>query len=141
MSTRSLPTSILPRPSWITSPACTGRATIFFRLPAFGCHDVPGWVLQTQDGTQYYITRGAPNNVVYDTTGNGSFVNVRAYGPPALTKIVQRTGDSITIGPSGIAHYPPNSSTPTRSVWFDRDSQNRITAIHDRSPAATEYLS
>jgi RHS repeat-associated protein len=102
-----------------------------YGLPAFGCQDVPAWVLQTQDGTQYYITRGAPNNVIYDTSGNGSFVNVRAYGPPALTKIVQRTGDTITIGSDGIAHYAPNATNATRSVFFDRDSQSRITAMHD----------
>ena len=116
---------LLPQP-------CTGRATIFLRsarlrLPRcarLGAPD-PGWhPVPTSPAER-------PNNVVYDTTGSGSFVNVRAYGPPALTKIVQRTGDSITIGPSGIAHYPTNSSTPTRSVWFDRDSQNRVTAIHD----------
>ena len=113
-----------PSPHWASDD-------FTFGLPDFNCHDVPGWALVTQDGTQYDITRGAPNNAVYDTTGNGSYVYVRAYGPPALTKIVQRTGDTISIGSSGVSHCPPNSSTPTRSVWFDRDNQNRITAIHD----------
>ena len=113
-----------PSPHWASDD-------FTFGLPDFNCHDVPGWELMTQDGTQYHITRGTPNNVVYDTTGWGNFVNVRAYGPPALTKIVQRTGDRIEISPTGISHYATNSSTPTRSVWFDRDSQNRVTAIHD----------
>jgi RHS repeat-associated protein len=113
-----------PSPHWASDD-------FTFGLPDFNCHDVPGWELVTQDGTQYHITRGTPDNVVYDTTGWGNFVNVRAYGPPALTKIVQRTGDRIEISPTGIAHYATYSSTPTRSVWFDRDSQNRITAIHD----------
>jgi RHS repeat-associated protein len=101
-----------------------------FAPPAFECHDVPGWVLVTQEGTQYRIERAGPNNVVYDTTGNGSFVNVRAYGPPQLTKILQRTGDEIHIGPDGISHWG-NGTNLTRRTWFERDPQGRITAIRD----------
>jgi RHS repeat-associated protein len=102
----------------------------------FETYDFAGFVLTAPDGTQYCITRGTPNNVIYDTTGNGNYINVRAYGPPALSKIVQRSGDSITIGSGGILHYAagPNGTTTTnltRSVFFDRDSQGRITAIRD----------
>ena len=87
--------------------------------------------MQTLDGTQYFITRGSPNTVSFDTTGNGTYKNVRVYGPPALTKIVQRSGDVITVSTNGIFHSTTNNSTINRSVFFDRDNQNRITAIHD----------
>jgi hypothetical protein len=85
----------------------------------------------------FIIERGQPNNVIYDTTGNGSFVNVTAYGPPRLTSILQRTGDSIEIESDGLRHYPPNSANVTRSVLFERDSFGRITAIYDPNSGVT----
>jgi RHS repeat-associated protein len=99
----------------------------------FQNHDIGGWVLTNSDGTQYFITRGTPNHVDYFPEGVFIPIDICAYGPPALTQIIQRTGDIIKIDPSVIKHYPANSSsTPTRSVWFDRDGQNRIIAIHDQ---------
>jgi RHS repeat-associated protein len=109
-------------PTWADSDLTFGKAP-------FENQDVRGWELTTQDGTVYTIERGAANNVTWDS-GAGSYVNARAYGPPALTKITQRTGDYIQISPTGIAHYN-RSNVLTRSVAFERDSQNRIVAIHD----------
>jgi RHS repeat-associated protein len=94
-------------------------------------HDVPGWMLQTQDGTQYIITRGNRNTVTYNTDGAGTWRNILTYGLPKLTSIVQRTGDKLTIGANGIFHSTTNSTNVTRSVTFVRDGQNRITAIYD----------
>src|SRR2546430_7481594 len=67
----------------------------------------------------------------FDHTGHGKMVNVGAYGPPQLTSIIQRTGDRIEISASEIKHFPPNSTNATRTIWFERDTQNRVTAIHD----------
>jgi RHS repeat-associated protein len=68
--------------------------------------------------------------VAYDVGGDGSWVNVRVYGQPKLTSIVQPSGDTITIGSNGIYHQNKSLNT-THTVWFDRDGANRITAIHD----------
>jgi RHS repeat-associated protein len=102
----------------------------------FDNHDISGWVLQTLDDTRYYITRGPVNNVLWDSTGAGNYINVQTYGPPVLRSIVQHSGDSITIGSGGIFHFAagPNGATTTnltRSALFSRDSQGRITAISD----------
>jgi RHS repeat-associated protein len=95
-------------------------------------HDVPGWLLETQDGTKYQIERGPLNNLVWDETREGHYIDVQAYGAPRLTKILQRSGDALEITAAGIFHHPTNSSTyTTRSVWFERDQQNRIVAIRD----------
>lgn len=93
--------------------------------------DISGWVLQTLDETRYYITRGTTNAVVYqDPEQPGRYVSARAYGPPKLTSIVQRNGDTIEISASGILHKA-NGSNLTRSIWFERDTVNRIKAIRD----------
>lgn len=94
-------------------------------------HDIKGWVLQTQDGTKYNITRGPLNLVTYWPDPSSQPINVNVYGLPQLTSIVQRTGDTINIGANGITHSPPNSTNVTRSVLFNRDSQGRIIAIWD----------
>jgi RHS repeat-associated protein len=98
-------------------------------------HDVPGWMLQTQDGTQYIITRGNRNTITYNTDGAGTWRNILTYGPPKLARIVQRSGDVITISSSGISHSTTNNSTANRTVTFVRDGQNRITAIYDPNTA------
>jgi RHS repeat-associated protein len=105
----------------------------------FDNHDISGWVLETQDGTQYRIERGNGNNVVWadDPLGNpGHYISVQAYGPPKLTSILQRSGDTIEIRDNGIFHYAGGTHL-TRSVFFDRDSQGRITAIRDPNSGST----
>ena len=64
---------------------------------SFENHDVPGWILETKDGTQYRIERGKGNRVQYSPNGDANYINVLAYGTPRLTNIVQRSGDSIQI--------------------------------------------
>jgi RHS repeat-associated protein len=102
-------------------------------------HDVSGWVLQTQDGTKYFIRRGERNDILWDGSqnGQGHWIWVQTYGQPKLSEIVQRTGDSIVIQNDGIFHYAGTNGIPsthlTRSVLFDRDSQGRIRAIWDPS--------
>jgi RHS repeat-associated protein len=97
--------------------------------------DVPGWILQTVDGTQYKINRGTANNVWYDLDGTGNFASVGAYGPPKLTSIAQRTGDQLIISDSSIYHVDTNGIIG-RAISFTRDSQDRITAIYDPNTAA-----
>jgi RHS repeat-associated protein len=104
-------------------------------------YDVPGWKLTTQDGTQYFIKRLAEGAVTYtpDPVGNsGSNVLVQPYGPPQLTEILERTGDRIMINDNGMTHYDTNG-VGTRSVYFDRDSQNRITALYDAIAGPTGF--
>ena len=93
--------------------------------------DIPGWVLQTLDGTQYSITRdpGVPSGSIFLQTAPAKFASVRVFGPPKLTKIIQRSGDIITIGANGISHSI--GTNQTRSISFVRDAFNRIRAIFD----------
>jgi RHS repeat-associated protein len=107
--------------------------------------DIQGWVLTTQDGTKYNITRGPAQNVAWDKNGDGNAVNVRAYGPPKLTSIVQRTGDTITISDDAVSHFAPGASIPTRSIFFTRDVQGRITELRDpisgsNGPPVVKYV-
>ena len=93
--------------------------------------DMPGWNLQTVDGTVYQIRRGPGSYVVYDNPDNpGQSISARVYGPPALSAIVQRSGDSIVITTNSISHQTTNGVT-TRSLYMGRDDQGRITAIYD----------
>src|SRR5262249_9794660 len=100
-------------------------------------HDISGWVLQTQDGTKYFIRRGERNDILWynSQNGEGHWIWAQTYGPPKLTRIVQRTGDSIVIQNDGIFHCAGSNGIPsnhlTCSVLFDRDSRGRITAIWD----------
>jgi RHS repeat-associated protein len=99
-------------------------------------YDISGWILDTLDGTKYYIRRPdpdtgdlGPNNVTYQISP-GSNINVQVYGPPKLTSIVQRSGDEIRINGNGIAHYAHGTNL-TRSTFFKRDQVGRITEIRD----------
>jgi RHS repeat-associated protein len=98
-------------------------------------NDVPGWVLTTQDGTKYNITRGQPQHIVWDKAGDGNYIYVTAYGTPTLTSIVDRNTNTIAIGSSGITNFAPNGSL-IRQCLFQRDSQGRITAIYDPNSQA-----
>jgi len=101
--------------------------------------DFPGWILTTQpDGTQYYITRGSPNGVTYaDPNNPGSYIYARVYGPPMLTQIVQRSGDTIVISANSIYHQDTNGIS--RTVSFDRDAWGRITAIYDPNGGTNSF--
>ena len=93
--------------------------------------DLPGWVLTTQpDGTEYFITRGSPTNIIYPNPINGDLaISATVYGPPMLTKIVERSGDTIVISPNSIYHQDTNGIN--RVVNFTRDAWGRITAVSD----------
>ena len=46
-------------------------------------HDIPGWVLETQDGTQYKIDRGSGNNVVWADDPSATQATTSASRPTA----------------------------------------------------------
>src|SRR5262249_55082185 len=111
-------------PTWADSDLTLGRAPLENQ-------DIRGWALTNQDGTTYIIERGEANHVVWDSgDGSGEFVSARAYGPPKLTQIRERTGEWTEITDSGIFHHNPTNAI-TRSVSIQRDEQNRIIAIYD----------
>jgi hypothetical protein len=62
--------------------------------------DFSGWILQTEDGTQYTIGRQDLGSHDVDNE-EGETYSVQAYGAPYLAKIVTKTGDTITINPNG----------------------------------------
>jgi len=99
---------------------------------AFDNYDIAGFVLTDKNGgTKYHITRPVGTVVDYDATGEGGWVEAQVYGPPKLTKIEQRDGNTIQITSNSVAFYTNNAPNPTRSILFDRDGAGRITALYD----------
>src|SRR5205809_6413790 len=93
-----------------------------------------------QDGTVYNLTRDVPGQaypvyVVDNSSGEFGKLGTVVVQPhpdkPKLTSIKQRTGDTIFINGSGIYWTNTLGGVSSRNIYFDRDSQNRITAIHD----------
>lgn len=118
--------------NFVNSPPSWGDMQNLSGMSApFQYQDFPGWILTTQpDGTQYYLTRGAPKNVVFEDPDNaGNYISARVYGPPTLSKIVERSGDTIVINTNSIYHQ--DSHGINRTVNFERDSQGRIIAVFD----------
>ena len=94
---------------------------------------MPGWILETLDGTKYHIEREPPPSealAVYRPDPSEQPIEVKAHGPPRLTRIEQRSGGVIEIGSSGIKHKAQGTNL-TRSVLFQRDEAGRITALRD----------
>jgi len=96
----------------------------------FDNHDLDGWKLTALDGTEYHITRGEAETVLYQESPS-HFIPVTAYdAQPKLTRIIQRSGDHIEISDTGLRHYNATNGL-TRSVFIERDLAGRIVAIHD----------
>jgi RHS repeat-associated protein len=103
-------------------------------------HDFPGFVLTTQDGTAYTLMRDPPGTTAStynfeDAAGQFGAAGLDYYitphsGQPKVVQITERTGDILSINPGGVSHQNA-SGVITRSITFDRDSQNRIVGIHD----------
>lgn len=108
------------------------RPTVGGGIQPYQYSDIAGWVLTTlTDGTQYFIMRGSPTNIVtLHPDGSDQEISARVYGPPKLTMIKPVSGDMIVITNTGIFHYDPSNHL-TRAILFDYDSQGRITALHD----------
>jgi len=67
-------------------------------------------------------------------------IEATTYGPPYLSRIEQRSGDTIEIGTNYLDNTGNQSfriqhknaqGKPTRSIVFQRDNQNRIVSISD----------
>jgi RHS repeat-associated protein len=118
-------------------------------VAAFENQDVPGWLLQTQDGTIFTIERGAPLGIVCTDLSYSTNYLVTTYGQPKLTTIQQRTGDLIRINDAGIFHYAGSNGAPsaklTRQIRFERDDQGRLSALYDpnagsNGPPSVRYV-
>jgi RHS repeat-associated protein len=100
----------------------------------FDAFDIPGYDLTLQDGTVYELRRdpALPNAPQVTYLGDdGRPIPVTPYsGKPKLKRIIQRTQDKIEISPASILHRDATGTT-THTILFDRDAQNRITAIRD----------
>ena len=89
--------------------------------------DFPGFVLTTQDGTQYIIKREDLGEHFMDDGGEG--YDVQAWGKAYLYEIIQRSTDSITINPNSIVYATTNHVQ--RSIVFQRNADDLITSISD----------
>ncbi|MCL4788408.1 MAG: hypothetical protein KJ070_16695 [Verrucomicrobia bacterium] len=110
---------------------------LFTPMEAF---DFPKFILTMQDGTRYEITRDLPGETlptyIYQDFAEHFAPTPKTYyikphpGKPRLSRIIQRTQDSIEINTDSIVHRNPSNQV-TRTVWFERDDRNRIIAIRD----------
>ena len=100
----------------------------------FNSFDFSGFYLTAQDGTRYVITRAGGDEYFYASGNDGDYSDndfyVVTYGAATLTEIDEPNGDTIRLGGDRIDHYDP-TGVLTRSIRFQRDGQNRITAISD----------
>jgi RHS repeat-associated protein len=93
--------------------------------------DLQGWILTTEDKTQYKITRGEATNIVcMDPAGSQNPISARVYGRPKLTEIDEVSGNKTLIKDTGIFNYDPTGAL-TRWTLFDRDEAGRIKALRD----------
>ena len=99
-------------------------------------YEFPGYILTLEDGTEFHIAKDKIGDFDVDS-GNADLYSASPYGQPYLSEIVQRSGDKIEmIGfDKGVANpriqYRNAQGNVTRSIVFQRDSQNRIIAISD----------
>ncbi len=109
-------------------------------------YDFPGFVLKTQDGTQYIISRpDLDDHFVLDGSAEGGGYYVQAYGPPYLSQIIDRNTNTITINPSSIS--VKSFSGATNQIAFQRNADGLITSVSDpnalalggSSPPAVQY--
>ena len=103
-----------------------------FQMP-FEYFDFPGFVLETTDGTKYFLTREDQ-----DPQGLGTFLDdgtfVHPYGPPKLTGILYRDGQQVIISNQegsefSVEHFDQNN-VKTRSLRFQREN-GRIVGVRD----------
>ena len=95
----------------------------------FENYDFPGYALIASDGTKYIIQREDEGDHFFLSGYNGDYY-AETYGKGALTQIIQPDNNRIVIQPDNIQHYD-SSGNPTRRIRFERDQQNRITAVYD----------
>jgi len=102
-------------------------------------YDFPAFILTTKEGVKYLITREDLGSHMTD-----SAITVHAYGKAHLSRITDRNGNWTEIAASRIDSYNAQGVN-TRSVIFQRDSQNRIISVTDPNsqsnggPAAVTY--
>ncbi|HWQ92086.1 MAG TPA: DUF6531 domain-containing protein [Clostridia bacterium] len=99
------------------------------RLP-MDSFDFPGFVLTNLDGTKYYIDREFEGEYLVMGQGGTNYYGVRAMGKPRLSRIVQRSGDTIHIGRDYIYHTDPINGI-TRQIAFARNDRGLISSVTD----------
>lgn len=123
---------------WVTEDATLrffGKSDTSFPAESY---DFPGFNLTMNDGTVYELTREDLGD--HETLLDYKETSAHTYGSPRLARIIQPGGDIIVINPStpgldGRNHFSvdhfDSTGHKTRSVYFNRDEQNRIAAIMD----------
>lgn len=114
---------------------------------SFEWYEFPGYILTLGDGTRYIIEREKEGdfypftdqqNEMLDEIDSGSY-SATTYGAPYLSKVIQRTGDTIEISRDQVVngkrtfqiqHRDP-AGTLTRAVYLERNAAGQISAIRD----------
>ena len=125
-------------------PTCSANIIKLWGLPpywevagidtALENFDFPGFILTLQDGTQYRIDRNSEGFHYIDSGGSSYGNSVTAYSGAYLTRITSRTGNRTEFVREGAAlkniEQYDNGANKLKSLLFERDSNNRVTAIY-----------
>lgn len=107
------------------------------------CFDFSGFILQTQDGTAYYLSRDDLGT--HDMSDGGDGYSVHAWGALHLSKIIEPGGwNTLYIQPTQIYETDINNNI-TRQLVFQRNDSGLISAIYDpnnitNGPPAVQYV-
>jgi len=102
------------------------------------CRDFPGYVLTTEDGTEYYIKRKALTDGYTVFNCSGDMIYAEPYGKPYLAYIRTPGGEKIELTVDTSDEDNPlvtelvgkdAQGQTTKQIRIDRDVSNRITAI------------
>ena len=95
--------------------------------------DFQGYILTTQDGTEYFINRQDLHEHFIDN-GEDDAIYVHAYGDAYLSEIKELSGDIIMINSNSIVHIYTNGVT--NQIVFQRNAKGLISSISDPNEQA-----
>jgi RHS repeat-associated protein len=95
-------------------------------------YDFPGFILTTQDGTQYFIKRQDLGEHFMDNGGEGYYL--QAFGQPYLAEIHDRNTNTVTIAPQAIVFK--SAAGATSQITFQRNADGLITSVSDPNAQA-----
>jgi RHS repeat-associated protein len=139
-SLKCLPSGVFP-PFWRDGES---------KIPEAGYDFRDGFILTTEDGTEYVLTReklpeGDPNTTYTvvpepdgdDDLGEFSTFEVKTYGTPELTQINFKDGSKVYLSDTEVLEKDPSDNV-VRKLVFVRSDDGRILSVTDPVSAAAD---